>query len=32
MKFPVKKLISCAAVAFGALNAYAADPIKIGSI
>ncbi|WP_027995832.1 ABC transporter substrate-binding protein [Simplicispira psychrophila] len=32
MKFPVKKLISCAALAFGALNAYAADPIKIGSI
>lgn len=32
MNFPVKKLISCAALAFGALNAYAADPIKIGSI
>ncbi len=32
MKFPDKKLISCAALAFGALNAYAADPIKIGSI
>ena len=32
MKFPVKKLISCAVLAFGALNAYAADPIKIGSI
>ena len=32
MKFPVKKLISCAALAFGALNAFAADPIKIGSI
>lgn len=32
MKFTVKKLISCAVLAFGALNAYAADPIKIGSI
>ena len=32
MKFPVKKLISCAVLAFSALNAYAADPIKIGSI
>ncbi len=32
MNFPVKKLISCAALAFGALNAYASDPIKIGSI
>ncbi|MEO7954250.1 MAG: ABC transporter substrate-binding protein [Polaromonas sp.] len=32
MKFPVKKLIACAALAFGALNAFAADPIKIGSI
>ena len=32
MKFTVKKLISCTVLAFGALNAYAADPIKIGSI
>ena len=32
MKFQIKKLISCAALAFGALNAFAADPIKIGSI
>ena len=32
MKFQVKKLISCAVLAFGALNAFAADPIKIGSI
>ena len=32
MKQPVKKLIACAALALGALNAFAADPIKIGSI
>ena len=32
MKFQLKTIISCAALAFGALNAYAADPIKIGSI
>ena len=32
MKFQLKTVISCAALAFGALNAYAADPIKIGSI
>ena len=32
MKFQLKTIISCAALAFGTLNAYAADPIKIGSI
>jgi branched-chain amino acid transport system substrate-binding protein len=32
MKQPVKKLIACAALALGAFNALAADPIKIGSI
>ena len=32
MKLPVKKIISCAALALGALSAFAADPIKIGSI
>ena len=32
MKQSVKKLIACAALALGALNAFAADPIKIGSI
>jgi branched-chain amino acid transport system substrate-binding protein len=32
MKQPIKKLIACAALAFGAFNAFAADPIKIGSI
>ena len=32
MKFSVKKLISCAVLTFSALHAYAADPIKIGSI
>jgi len=32
MKHTVKKLIACAALAFGAFNALAADPIKIGSI
>ena len=32
MKFQLKKVISCAALAFGALSAFAADPIKIGSV
>ncbi|MBP6483109.1 MAG: ABC transporter substrate-binding protein [Rhodoferax sp.] len=32
MKHTVKKLIACATLAFGAFNAWAADPIKIGSI
>ena len=32
MKQPVKRLIACAALALGAFNALAADPIKIGSI
>jgi len=32
MKFTVKKLVSCAALAFGAFSAFAADPIKIGSV
>ena len=32
MKFQLKTVISCAALAFGALSAHAADPIKIGSI
>ncbi len=32
MKFTVKKLVSCAALAFCALSAFAADPIKIGSV
>ena len=32
MKFQLKTIISCAALAIGTLNAYAADPIKIGSI
>lgn len=32
MKFTFKKLLSCAVFAFGTLNAYAAEPIKIGSI
>lgn len=32
MKFQLKTIISCAALAFGTLSAYAADPIKIGSI
>ena len=31
MKKPIKKLIACAVFAFGALNALAADPIKIGA-
>ena len=32
MKHQMKKLISFAALAFGALSAFAADPIKIGSV
>ena len=32
MKFPFKKLITCATLVFGALSATAAEPIKIGSI
>jgi len=32
MKHTVKRLIACAALAFGAFHAMAADPIKIGSI
>ena len=32
MKFQLKKVISCAALAFGALSAFAAEPIKIGSV
>jgi branched-chain amino acid transport system substrate-binding protein len=32
MKHQIKKVIFCAALAFGALSAFAADPIKIGSV
>ena len=32
MKFQLKKVISCTALAFGALSAFAAEPIKIGSV
>jgi len=32
MKFKLKKVISCVALALGAVSAFAADPIKIGSV
>jgi branched-chain amino acid transport system substrate-binding protein len=32
MKHQMKKVISCTALAFCALSAFAADPIKIGSV